>query len=161
VATVTDSWTVRPTAATGLPGDEPIEVAAAEVSARDRPTVTSVVIDRGRAIEVVVGGWRFELEVEETRRAELRRRARRDRAEGVTGHAGDVRAMIPGRVVAVTVAAGDRVIAGQPLLVVEAMKMQNEVRSPVAGVVDRVDVGAGQTIELGDLLAVVGRGEDP
>ena len=44
---------------------------------------------------------------------------------------------------------GDPVEAGQPLLVVEAMKMQNELRSPRDGIVARVAVGAGQTIEVG------------
>ncbi len=62
--------------------------------------------------------------------------------------------MIPGRVAAVTVAVGDAVTAGQTLLVVEAMKMQNELRAPRDGVVERVSVGVGETIDLGDLLVV-------
>jgi acetyl-CoA/propionyl-CoA carboxylase biotin carboxyl carrier protein len=61
--------------------------------------------------------------------------------------------------VAVSVAVGDPVDAGQELLVVEAMKMQNELRSPRAGVVERVAVTAGQTIELGDLLVVLAPAE--
>jgi biotin carboxyl carrier protein len=64
--------------------------------------------------------------------------------------------MIPGRVIAVAVAAGDAVQPGDPLLVVEAMKMQNELRAPRAGVVERVAVGAGTTVELDDLLVVLG-----
>jgi biotin carboxyl carrier protein len=55
----------------------------------------------------------------------------------------------------VSVAVGDSVQAGQELLVVEAMKMQNELRAPRAGIVERLAVAAGQTIELGDLLAVL------
>ncbi len=46
--------------------------------------------------------------------------------------------------------------AGQSLLVVEAMKMQNELRAPRAGTVDRVAVEAGGTIDNGDLLVVLG-----
>jgi biotin carboxyl carrier protein len=63
--------------------------------------------------------------------------------------------MIPGRVATVSVAPGDVVAAGQTLLVVEAMKMQNELRAPRDGTVERVAVGAGETIDLGDLLLVL------
>jgi biotin carboxyl carrier protein len=114
--------------------------------------------DAGRwpaTVEVVVGGWRFELEVEDSGHAELRRRATRDRGEGGAATTAEVHAIIPGRVMAVEVAVGDRVVAGQGLLVVEAMKMQNELRSPRAGVVTRLAVEPGRTIELGDLLAVI------
>jgi biotin carboxyl carrier protein len=67
----------------------------------------------------------------------------------------EVRAIIPGRVAAVSVAAGDRVVAGQTLLLIEAMKMQNELRAPRDGVVDRLAVGMGETIDLGQLLVVL------
>jgi len=60
--------------------------------------------------------------------------------------------MIPGRVAAVAVAVGDAVSVGQTLLVVEAMKMQNEVRSPRAGRVVAVTVAAGQTVSAGASL---------
>jgi biotin carboxyl carrier protein len=59
-------------------------------------------------------------------------------------------------VVSVSVVAGDAVLAGQKLLVVEAMKMQNELRAPRDGVISRVAVGAGQTIDVGDLMLVIG-----
>jgi biotin carboxyl carrier protein len=105
--------------------------------------------------EVFVDGWRFEVEIESATRAALREKARRGRSD--TGQDGpvEVRAIIPGVVVAVSVVAGDRVSAGQQLLVVEAMKMQNELRSPRDGVVGRLAVGERQTIEVGDLLAVI------
>ena len=51
--------------------------------------------------------------------------------------------------------AGEAVVAGQQLLVVEAMKMQNELRAPRDGVVSRVAVAPGETIEIGDLLLVL------
>ena len=109
----------------------------------------------GRWVEVVVDGWRFEVEVEPESRAALRERARRDR--GDAGHSGpaEVHAIIPGVIVAVAVAPGDAVTAGQKLLVVEAMKMQNELRAPRAGTVSRVMVGERSTIEVGDLLVVI------
>jgi biotin carboxyl carrier protein len=108
-----------------------------------------------RTIEVVVDGWRFELEVEDAARADLRARATRARATGGGSGPFEVHAMIPGRVVAVAVAVGDSVTVGQTLLVVEAMKMQNELRAPRDGVVERVSVGVGETIDLGDLLVVL------
>ena len=55
----------------------------------------------------------------------------------------------------VSVAAGEAVTAGQQLLVVEAMKMQNELRAPRDGTVERVAVATGTTIEVGDLLLVL------
>ncbi len=53
------------------------------------------------------------------------------------------------------VEAGDTVVAGQRLLAVEAMKMENELRSPRAGTVERVAAAVGQTVELGDPLVVI------
>lgn len=111
-----------------------------------------------RLVEVVVDGWRFEVEVEPAARAALRERASRDRGTKAGGVGAELRAIIPGRIVAVSVAPGDPVSAGQQLLVVEAMKMQNEVRTPLAGIVERLAVAEGQTIELGDLLVVIGEG---
>jgi biotin carboxyl carrier protein len=105
--------------------------------------------------EVVVDGWRFELAVEDAARARLRRRATRSVDATAASGSADIRAIIPGRVVAVRVAAGDAVEEGQTLLVVEAMKMQNELRAAQAGTVERVAVGEGQTIDRGDLLVVL------
>jgi biotin carboxyl carrier protein len=63
-----------------------------------------------------------------------------------------VTAPIPGKVVAVNVAAGDLVEAGQPLVVLEAMKMQNELTGGRAGRVVAVHVTAGMTVEAGAVL---------
>jgi biotin carboxyl carrier protein len=105
--------------------------------------------------EVVVDGWRVEVEVEPERRAALRERARRGRAEAARGGPTEVHAIIPGVVVAVSVDVGDAVVTGQQLLVVEAMKMQNELRAPRDGTVGRIAVGAGRTVDVGDLLLVI------
>ena len=115
-------------------------------------------IDRARGTrvrEVVVDGWRFDVELEFERRAVLRERARRGAGAAPLGGPVEVRAIIPGRVVAVSVAAGDRVEAGQQVLVVEAMKMRNELRAPREGAVERVGVAVGDTIDVGDLLVVI------
>ena len=106
-------------------------------------------------VEVVVDGWRFEVDVESEAHARLRERATSARADAAKGGPAELRAIIPGRVVSVDVAEGDAVEAGGRLLVLEAMKMQNELRAPRAGTVGRVAVGPGQTVELGDLLLVI------
>lgn len=67
----------------------------------------------------------------------------------------NVIASMPGRVVRVLVKAGDTVSAGQGIVVVEAMKMQNEVRSPKAGSIERLLVCEGQAINAGDIIAVI------
>ena len=64
-------------------------------------------------------------------------------------------APMPGKVIRVLVEAGEQVEAGQGLLVVEAMKMQNEIRSPKSGAVDRLHVKEGQLVNAGDVLAWV------
>jgi biotin carboxyl carrier protein len=105
--------------------------------------------------ELVVDGWRFEVEVEPAARAALRERARRGRDEAGRSGPTEVHAIIPGVVVSVSVTAGDEVAAGQQLLVVEAMKMQNELRAPRDGIIERVAAAPGETIEVGDLLLVI------
>ena len=63
-----------------------------------------------------------------------------------------VRAPIPGRVVKVLVKAGDAVKAGQTLVVLEAMKMENELRAPRAGTVTEVRAAEGTAVEAGQEL---------
>jgi biotin carboxyl carrier protein len=144
-----------------LTGEVVGEVEGREVEARggDHETTAPAAHVRpdgpGR-FEVVVDGWRFEFEVEDADRAALRARA--TAAQGALSQHGptEVRAIIPGRVLTVAVTPGDVVTAGQQLLTVEAMKMQNELRSPRDGTVERVAVGPGQTVEPGDVLVVLG-----
>lgn len=66
--------------------------------------------------------------------------------------AGAVRAPMPGLVVRVLVAEGDRIEAGAGLVVVEAMKMQNQLKSPAAGVVRKIHVQPGAAVEKGAVL---------
>lgn len=149
----------KPQAARLLPGDPPrasLEAADGvhDVLLTDLPDPRRAAAGI-RRFEVVVDGWRFEVDVESEAQARLRRRATSVRGDAVRGGPVELRAIIPGRVVSVDVAEGDTVDAGGRLLVVEAMKMQNELRSPRRGTVGRVSVGPGQTVELGDLLLVV------
>lgn len=64
-------------------------------------------------------------------------------------------APMPGKVVRVLVSPGAKVEAGAGLVVVEAMKMQNEMKSPKAGIVTSINVLTGATVNAGDVLAVV------
>ena len=86
-----------------------------------------------------------------------RRRARTSTASPDGEHS--VVAPMPGRVVRVPVAVGDVVEAGQPLAVVEAMKMENEVTAQAPGVVSDVKTTAGDSVDAGAVLVVVTAGE--
>jgi biotin carboxyl carrier protein len=108
-----------------------------------------------RRFEVVIAGWRFEVAVEPAHHAALRARAMRQAAEHGPSAALTLRAQLPGRVVRLWVDEGDDVEAGQRLLAVEAMKMENELRAPHAGRVVRLDVELGHRIELGDELLTI------
>ena len=85
------------------------------------------------------------IHVEITDPLSLKRKRREDEMGGV----GVVTAMMPGRIVRVLISVGDRVQKGGGLLVLEAMKMQNEVQAPADGVVAQVFVQAGDTVEGG------------
>lgn len=75
----------------------------------------------------------------------LKRKLREDEL----GAGGTIRALMPGRIVRVVVNKGDAVRKGGGLVVLEAMKMQNEIQSPTDGVVDAIFVETGQTVESG------------
>lgn len=96
-----------------------------------------VVTLRGRRIPVAVRTWR--------------ERVLADAESASRRHDGpiEVRATLPGLVVAIAVQEGDEVQSGTTLLTIEAMKMQNEVRAPQAGRVSAVVVVAGQAVAAG------------
>jgi biotin carboxyl carrier protein len=83
---------------------------------------------------------------------ELTARAQAVAGKGASRGSGDVKAAIPGRVLRVLAGVGDSVTKGQPLVVLEAMKMENDVRSPHDGVVRSVEVAAGQAVGTGQVL---------
>jgi biotin carboxyl carrier protein len=100
----------------------------------------------------VVGGWRFEAVVESAARAELKDRAAREAAAHQRKADVTLRAQIPGRVVRLWVKDGEEVEAGQRLLAIEAMKMENEIRAPHAGTVTGIKVEVGKLVERHDEL---------
>ncbi|MEX2111337.1 MAG: biotin/lipoyl-containing protein [Gemmatimonadaceae bacterium] len=99
-----------------------------------------------------VDGYRFETEA-----LDERTRAIRDLSAASAGPVGPapIIAPMPGLIVRVSVSVGDRVEAGQGVVVMEAMKMENELRATAAGVVKSVEVAAGTAVEKGALLVVL------
>jgi len=133
-------------------GDGPEREASVETP---QPGIYSVLLD-GRSYQarvdegaVAVNGFRFEIEVRD------RRRWNRQSRGGAHAGAQDIKAPMPGKVVRVLVAAGDAVEAGQGIVVVEAMKMQNELKAPRAGTVMGLAAKAGATVTAGEVLATI------
>ena len=125
-----------------------------------RRDVLSLLVD-GRAFEVKreqtstdlhmwVGSARFAVELHDPRSL----RARKGSAADEKGPRKIV-APMPGRVVRVLVAEQAEVEAGQGVIVVEAMKMQNEIKSPKKGIVKKMVAAAGAAVNVGDVLAIV------
>jgi biotin carboxyl carrier protein len=83
-----------------------------------------------------------------------RRRLKAASERVITGRV-ELKAMMPGRVVNLLVKPGDEVAADQGIVVVEAMKMENELKTPKAGKVLEIRVSVGQAVEKGEILAVI------
>jgi len=109
------------------------------------------VTDRDGACVVDVGDETYVIRVEEQTRYVLRTRGG---AAGGRAHQTLV-APLPGKITHVAVRPGDTVAAGDTLLVIEAMKMENELRAGAPGTVAEVRVRAGQTVNAGDVLLVI------
>ncbi|MHB8410848.1 MAG: biotin/lipoyl-containing protein [Candidatus Acidiferrales bacterium] len=103
-----------------------------------------------RELHVYIGGREYSVEFLDPRRWQRGR----NEVAAADGHQ-QIIAPMPGKVVRVMVQAGEAVETGQGLLVVEAMKMQNEIKSPRAGTVERITASEGQTVNAGDVLAVI------
>jgi biotin carboxyl carrier protein len=73
-----------------------------------------------------------------------------------SGGAGDIKAPLTGSITAVNVKAGDAVKKGQVLMILEAMKMENEILAPADGSVKAVSVSVGKQVEAGDVLLTIG-----
>src|SRR5258708_38860619 len=96
-----------------------------------------------------VNGRRLDIEVHDPRKLRGRGSAVRDAGRQT------VAAAMPGRVIRLLVAIGQAVEAGEGLIVVEAMKMQNEMKSPKAGKVLEIRTTAGAAVAAGDALIVI------
>lgn len=125
-----------------------------------RPDVLSIMIG-GTAYEVKrertandvhlwVKNSRFAVDVRDPRSL----RSRKGRG-GATEGPQKIAAPMPGKIVRILAPAGTTVAVGQGIIVVEAMKMQNEMKSPKAGVVKQVLVAEGATVNAGDVMAII------
>jgi len=129
------------------------DIEGVEVTDAGPDRVTLAVHGVARTFEVFVAGDRVDVE-SSLGHVPLRRRPRFvDPSTQVA--AGSLLAPMPGSVVAVRAAVGDVVREGQPILVMEAMKMQHTIAAPVAGTVTELSASAGQQVEAGTVLAVV------
>ncbi|MGD1212044.1 MAG: biotin/lipoyl-containing protein [Candidatus Acidiferrales bacterium] len=137
-----DGRTIEADAAEVAPGIYSILIGGTSLEAR--------VEAHGGALRVVVAGREYAAAVRDPRQWRRSRGAALE-AEGRQ----HVTAPMPGKIVRVLVKAGEAVEAGQGILVVEAMKMQNEVRSPKSGTVERLLVSENQAVGAGDVLAIV------
>jgi biotin carboxyl carrier protein len=137
---------------------------AVDLSPVTPPSLYSLIMD-GRSFEVfveesepgeyciVIGGEQYAVAVANERDARPSKTARRS-----LPNSGEVlvKAPMPGLVIAVTVAVGDTVRAGQGLVQLEAMKMENELLAPAAGTVRAVHAAKGQKVNIGQLLVTIG-----
>lgn len=103
----------------------------------------------GGDLHLWVGSVRFAAEVRDPRSLRGRIRAMDDHGPK------KLTAPMPGKIVRVLVSQGDEVEAGSGVLVVEAMKMQNEIKSPKKGTIQRILVSGGAAVNAGDVLAIV------
>ena len=112
----------------------------------------------GSAARIAVAAGAADIVVHDGQgRLDLRRVAGARRSAGADAAGDDrVRAPMPGRIVAVQVAAGDTVVAGQPLLVMEAMKMELALKAPRDGSVAELRAVVGEFVEADAVLAVLG-----
>ena len=76
-------------------------------------------------------------------------------AKPVAAGAATISTPLPGKVLEVKVKAGDAVKAGDVLMILEAMKMQNEIMAPADGTISDVRISAGQTVGTGDVMIVM------
>jgi biotin carboxyl carrier protein len=118
----------------------------------DNVSYVADVVDADGACLVDVGGETYAITVEEQTRHIIRTKG--GAAPGGSAHT--LKAPLPGKISRVAVQPGDAVKAGDTLVVIEAMKMENEFRAGAAGTVAEVRVQPGQAVNAGDVLIVMG-----
>ena len=105
----------------------------------------------GTSWSATVEGTTFSIEIPDAAPVSKKKRS----GGGKKKKSGTVSANIPGKVVTVEVNEGDEVVEGQVILILEAMKMQNEIQAPVSGTVVSVQCEEGQAIEANIPLVVI------
>ena len=135
-----------------------------------RPVLIDAVITRRDVLSLLADGHAYEIKREQTATdlhmwvgtacfaVELRDpRSLRSRNKDAEDDKGPRRivALMPGRIVRLLVTENSEVEAGQGIVVVEAMKMQNEIKSPKKGIVKKISAAPGAAVNPGDVLAIV------
>ncbi|HZM51170.1 MAG TPA: biotin/lipoyl-containing protein [Vicinamibacteria bacterium] len=156
-----DGWTVRAEVRASGEGRYTVRFdgRTVEVDVHDAgPHAISMIAD-GRAYDAVVerrdGGYRVLLRGQAIEVALMEASRGAVAARRAVGGPARVQAPMPGKLVRVLVRAGEDVGAGQGLVVMEAMKMENEIRAPRAGRVKEAPVREGQAVETGALLVLL------
>ena len=110
-----------------------------------------------RKFSVNVNGTRYEVEVEEIDAATAAKQASKTEApkSAPAGSGTEVKSPMPGNILQVNVKPGDSVKEGQQLMILEAMKMENEILAPVSGKITVIAVAKGSTVESGSLLCTI------
>ncbi len=148
------AWSVTMLDDDGAPSGKPVHIdigtlreAHAYSLLVNQRSIDVAVEEQGSSLSMVIGGGRYKVDVLGEREY---------LAHSIKAEQGDgdktVEAAMTGIVVDVLVAEGDAVTKGQTLFILEAMKMENEVKASVDGVVARVARSAGETVNLGDVV---------
>lgn len=123
----------------------------------DGEKITAEVERDGENLRITVDGETHTVKIEGDIGPSKTVRSRRGRPGAQNEASGSIVSSIPGKVVSIDVKVGDRVEEGETILILEAMKMQNEISSPVSGVVTDIFVEEGQSIESNFELASVSK----
>ncbi len=115
-------------------------------------SLEAVVAPRDEAWEVLIMGELYSVQVQDERTRRLNQA--RSAVQHVDGDA-TILSPMPGIIVAVPAAEGDHVQKGDKIVILESMKMENELRAPCGGVISRIHVAAGASVEKGQVLAVI------
>ena len=107
--------------------------------------------------KVSIGDSHFEVQVEEEKGVSAKRESR---SRSSTAKSGTISSPIPGKVVSIHVSVGDQVEEGSVLMILEAMKMQNEVQAPISGTIAELNCETGESIEANSPLVVIAPQEE-
>ena len=116
----------------------------------ENKSLEAVIDDDEDKIAVMMDGRLFETQVLDERAMLLIQRR-----GGLSGGSGEVHAPMPGLIVLVTAEIGQTVAQGDTLVILESMKMQNELKSPVDGLVTAIHAEAGQAVDKNSLLVEI------
>lgn len=116
----------------------------------DNKSLQAVIEEEEGKVAVLLGGRMYETQVLDERALMMAMRK-----GGLSGAGGDVTSPMPGLIVAVSVAEGDTVAQGQTVVILESMKMQNELKATADGVVTSIKVEAGQTVDKNAVLVEI------